>query len=312
MRGFTKVCVLAGGLCILIGGGLAASAAFFGGTFEEVIPDQIGRKAADSFREEFHNSLGPYGVFMGEGFDDDWDDSIFDMEEYQEDQEVSKRFSAEEIKKLEVEAEIGKVVLVQDPDADEILLSGNRTWWSCQKEGEKLKVQLDSDRHKDEDGLLVTIHVPAGYRFEKVDLQVKGQGVDAKYLKGRKYEGTLIEMRSLSADVLEAQAEMGTIKILDGDIGTLEASCQTGTLGFQGTVSGNIEAECTVGEVCMELNDPKEAFNYEIQCSMGAVTIGEEDFAQLDGQKDIDNGAEKKMELDCQVGAIQVRFANQA
>lgn len=317
MKGFTKACLIAGGVCILLGGGIAAIAAFLGGRLEDAVPESFDREAMDYVYEEFSDSLGPYQEELGDICDHWW----LDKEEYSQDRMVFKSTWGGDIDQLEIEAEFGKVALVQDPDAEEILICSNQdeTWWSCDEQGKRLKLRLCSDQHEEEilrgqgDDLFVIINVPEGHKFKKVDLKTGGRGIEGKYLKKRKkYEGTLIEMDSLSAGELKAQAEIGTIKIEDGDIASLEVSSQVGTFEFQGTVSGNIEAECTAGEVCMELDELKEDFNYEVECSVGAVTIGEESIAHLAGRKDIDNGAERKMKLDCEVGAIQVSFANEA
>jgi hypothetical protein len=80
---------------------------------------------------------------------------------------------------------------------------------------------------------------------------------------------------------------------------------------FSGATSGDVEAECQVGTIKLELVGKKEDYNYNIQCKMGAIKVGDEGSAALKGKKQTDNGAEKDMDLECKTGAIQVDFMNE-
>ena len=55
-------------------------------------------------------------------------------------------------------------------------------------------------------------------------------------------------------------------------------------------------------------DEEKADFNYEIKCRVGSITVDGEGFSGLSKERKINNGAAKKMELDCSTGAIEVKF----
>lgn len=52
----------------------------------------------------------------------------------------------------------------------------------------------------------------------------------------------------------------------------------------------------------------QDNFNYSIDCGIGEVILGGESYSSLGVSREIDNDAEKKMELDCGVGQIHVEY----
>lgn len=306
MKKFIKICLIAGGVCILIGGGITATAAALGGNLQEVMPrravewrKEISGVDLDGFWENFDDG------FAGEDFEDYYDQIYTDTGE--KGQEI---FSSAEIKKLDIEARAGKIVFAEDPSGDRIRIFCNRdeTHWSIKpKEDElKLKVYPGDGGIGDESGLLVTIFVPEDYHFASVNLKLNR----SNRMSDRKVSAPLMIAQSLSADEMDLETKVGAIKINGGSAGDLDIVSDVGAVDFSGVTSGDIDAKSRVGAIRLELTGRKEDYNYEIQCSLGAVKIGEESIAALKNKKKVNNGAGKKMDLECETGAIQVDFIN--
>ena len=56
------------------------------------------------------------------------------------------------------------------------------------------------------------------------------------------------------------------------------------------------------------LLDEQDNFNYSIDCGIGEVILGGDSYSSLGVSREIDNDAEKKMELHCGVGQIHVEY----
>ncbi|MEY8353758.1 DUF4097 family beta strand repeat-containing protein [Lachnospiraceae bacterium 54-53] len=293
MKRFIKVCLIAGSVCILIGGCISVTAAAMGGTLEEVVP----RRAVEWKKE-----------LSGLSLDGSWEDFDFYVGSYEDMGERGQEiFSSGEIEELDIEARGGKVVLEEDPSADRVRIFCNRdeTHWSVNGDKDELELKVYPGSG-DDSGLLVTILVPVDYRFTGVNIKSAHTG----RIRDREAPAPLIMAQSLSADEMELEAKAGAIKIDGGNAETLVIASDAGAVDFSGTTTGDIEAECRVGAVRLKLDGLKEDYNYKIRCSLGAVKIGDESSAALKSSKKVDNGAGKNMDLECITGAIQVGFMN--
>ena len=120
--------------------------------------------------------------------------------------------------------------------------------------------------------------------------------------------GPAITAEALKADKIEIDAAVGAVSVTGADAGKLEVDSDVGAVKFEGNVDGDVDAECSVGAVKLDLAGEKADFNYEIKCRVGSITVDGEGFSGLSKERKINNGAAKKMELDCSTGAIEVKF----
>jgi len=136
--------------------------------------------------------------------------------------------------------------------------------------------------------------IPKDHSFQEIDLEGKA---------GVIYAG------SLTTGKLEISSSASSIDIEDGSVGELEIDCKAGQATFSGTVERKLEADCEAGNVGLTLDGNKKDFNYEIEASMGNVTVGDVSYSGLKEKKELfHEGAGKTVELDCNMGVIDVRF----
>lgn len=294
MRKFIKICLVAGTICILLGGAMAVAAAVMGGSLKDAVPPEIFQ-----WKEEFSEvSLDR----AWDGFDNYYDQINADASE--RGQEI---FSSAEVKQMDIEARAGKVFIGEQPSVDRVRVycNGSESQFEIQGDGDELELKTYPG-NGEESELLFTILVPKGYRFENVNLTLS----HPNRIKGREITSPVIMVKSLSSDEMNLETKAGAIKVADGRTEALSVLCSVGAVDFSGATTGDIDAECRVGAIKMELDGKKEDYNYDTECSLGAVRIGDESITALKDEKRVDNGAGKEMNLECRTGAIEVDFMN--
>ncbi len=301
MKRFIKICLIAGSVCALIGGGISAVAAVLGGNLWEIVPQR-----ALEWRREI-SGVNLYGFWDEVNFDN------FDLtipEVFNIGEKGQEIFSSSEVKNMDIVIRTGNVAFVEDPQGSEVKIFCNRdqSCYTLYAENGDLELQeYDGWKRKDGPELLFTVQVPKNYRFSEVDLQ----SVHSNRFSGNEDFGPAMTSQALSADELTIETKVGTIKINGGSVGNLHVKSSAGAVEYSGRTTGDIEAECQMGAIRLELAGKKEDYNYDIQCKMGAIKIGDEGNAALKGKKQTDNGAGKDMDLECKTGAIQVDFMNE-
>lgn len=299
MKRFVKICLIAGSICVLVGGGISAVAAGMGGNLQDIIPER-----AMEWRREIS------GIALDSFWDEGKFDNIYVPEVFNRGEKGQEIFSSQEVKKLDIVIRTGNVVFVEDPQGSEVKIFCNRdkSCWNLYQEDDELELQEYTGwERKDGPGLVFTVQVPEGYRFSHVSLK----SVHSNRYSDREQSGPAIMAQALSAEELEIEVQAGAVKISRGNVGKLDVETSAGAVEFSGATSGDIDADCRVGAIKLELAGKKEDYNYDIKCKMGAVKVADEGSAALKGKKQTDNGADKNMDLDCKTGAIQVEFMNE-
>lgn len=326
MKKFIKVCVIAGIVCLFAGGGIATVAYAMGGRVSHSVLGisrydygwgrTLGSEIRDNVMEGIDEAMGEFGGGWNREHWDDYDYDDYDdgshhtyMEEIPAGE--GKSFSKEYARKLDLEVRWGSVVIQEDDSADLITVycDAEESYWYTYSEGDELKVKVAPEAwsSKDYTDSVVMIKVPAGYRFESVDLEVKSM----KNLNpGRSNHAPTIYAEGLKADKMELDAKVGNIEMISAETGELDVSTDVGNIEFDGSVTGKIDAECNVGNTELKLAGKKDDYNYEIKCRVGSINVDGESFSGLSSEKKINNNAGKKMELECNTGSITVEFFN--
>lgn len=114
-------------------------------------------------------------------------------------------------------------------------------------------------------------------------------------------EGTVFEEVELTVGIGELEAESLYCRDLSID-------CGMGSVCINGRVDGNCEIDCGVGEVSVNLENAESDFDYDIQCGIGEIILGETSYSGISKEKEIDNHAEKDMNVECGVGSVVIIF----
>ncbi|WP_394522435.1 hypothetical protein [Lacrimispora sp. JR3] len=297
MRRFIKGCIIAGISCIFIGGGIMAVSAAFGGNLIDVLPDHAAR-----WKEELGNVIQQ----------EFWSDDKFSYEDDPADfaDQGEPIYTATGIKELSGVITAGKVVIREDSPGQEITVFCNKdaSYYSIEEDDGELK--LDSyfgNNYDSGEDLVFTLHIPKDYRFSRVDMSLER----SKKIHGRQDTDLVLVADALFADEMNLEAKAGYIRINRGNAGKLTADAEAGVVEFSGTTTGGISAKCQAGAIELQLDGKKEDYDYDLRCKLGTIELGDEGMAAFGSERQIDNGSGKTMDLDCEVGAIEVDFMNQ-
>ncbi|MEY8427837.1 DUF4097 family beta strand repeat-containing protein [Lachnospiraceae bacterium 46-15] len=191
-----------------------------------------------------------------------------------DDFEFSQDFDG--IKKLELEIDVTEMTITESGDESfHVYGSHLGESFECRQDGKTLKLKserklfLPGGREE-----TITIEVPKGTIFQEVEMRV-GVG-------------------SLEAERLDCKE--------------LKLECGVGSVSVNGQIREDGEIDCGVGEVILALDNKEEDFDYKVSCGIGSVLVGENSYSGIPGEKEIDNGAKHKMEIECGIGSVAVTF----
>lgn len=196
------------------------------------------------------------------------------------DSEYEERFSGIDELELDI-ANVDMTILPGESDEFVVRASSVSRHFSCAQEGNTLKIK---SKRKNVFGINLTdkgivssmvVEVPKGTIFKEFDVE----------------------------------AGVGSVVATDIRTQELDIECGVGSIEFSGTVDKKCSVECGVGEVTLSLAGGEEDFNYEVECGIGEILLGNQEFSGIGNERRINNGADKKMSLECGVGSISVSFA---
>lgn len=161
-------------------------------------------------------------------------------------------------------------------------------------------------------GSKIILYIPGGYRFQQAEVDLGAGMMEIPDLKAA--EASLevgagrIVVGKAEAAVLDVSVGAGQIELEEMDVAELNAEVGMGGLNARGAVSGYIDAECSMGSLELLLTGKKEDFNYELSGAMGSLNLAGESYGGFVQERNIDNGAEKTMEIDCSMGNVTIGF----
>lgn len=142
----------------------------------------------------------------------------------------------------------------------------------------------------------MVIYVPVAWVFQEVEIENAGGNFQAERIYGEK---------------LSLETMGGKTHILGGSIRILDLECQAGKSICQAVVSGKTSVECDAGEVSLVLAGEEELYDYSLECNAGSIAIiGKEvrRYRGLNVETKLDNGTGRRVDLECDAGAITVVF----
>lgn len=187
------------------------------------------------------------------------------------------------------ELEEGQIWLYQAGDQ-------KRKYQIYQKDGVLEAEPLPSRQSPGSRAESLVIFVPEGWVFREVKVENAGGSFQAD---------------RMLADRLSLETMGGKTRILGGSVRTLDLECQAGETICQAVVSEGASVECDAGEVSVVLAGEEELYDYSLECHVGSIAIlGRESrhYQGLDVEKDLENGTGRKVDLECDAGAITVVF----
>ncbi|MDE7404635.1 MAG: DUF4097 family beta strand repeat-containing protein, partial [Lachnospiraceae bacterium] len=159
---------------------------------------------------------------------------------------------------------------------------------------------------------VITLIIPAGTSMEEVDIEVGAGVMEIVSLKAKEIDA-LIGAGELRIDRAQAQDFSAEIGVGRFEANNMEAEEASLTLGmgeciYEGAVTGNLDIECDMGNMEICLSGHEDDYNYEIECAAGNVEVGGSSYAGLASERHINNGCHNDIEIECNMGNIEIQF----
>ncbi len=225
------------------------------------------------------------------------------------------KFAADSFEDLELELTAGTFEIVEG-DSDKIIVRSAKKIDLIQN-GKKLIV--DTDRGVkvhffgiSDEGHHVEITLPKGKEFRNIDVEIGAGQLEADSLTAEDIEmkigaGSII-VDSLICEEGKISVGAGEAIIKEGISGELDLDVGLGDLQYDGSLSGDLDADCGMGNMDIRLDNEEEDYDYKIDVGMGDITIGNNSYGGMAQSKEIDHDADAKMDLDCGMGSIKIKF----
>ncbi len=310
MKKFMKFCfilamvlIIAGCVCYMVGRSTDG-----GDRMDEV----LSRVSGDWVHLDLDND---WGAWLSDNSYDIDDISMFsgDYEIWQGDVE-RRRLCQGNIAVLDLEIG-GSVVEIQESDDEYVYIeSSNSGKLQAYVEDSTLYVKAvrPSNLFNEISNSSIILYLPEDCKLMQLVVslgagQLKLEDLKVDCMEAQIGAGQLL-MEGLELSFLEVSLGAGEVKAEDVAVDILTAEIGAGNLELSGAIHEGAEISCSMGNVSMELEGEPIDFNYELSCVAGNMEIGEDKFSGATQEREIDNGAEKYMNIDCSMGNVEVDF----
>ncbi|MCD7739110.1 MAG: hypothetical protein LUH58_08755 [Lachnospiraceae bacterium] len=124
-----------------------------------------------------------------------------------------------------------------------------------------------------------------------------------------KVSAGVVEMDSLVSRELAVNMSAGSVIGQNMNITeSSELKMSAGSMSLGGSLLGTISAQATAGDMTLELEHPFEAYDCQIVCAAGKVTVAGESYSGLTAAETVSHGGPNLLDINCSVGVINVEF----
>ena len=297
MRKFSKIVLGAAAVLGVAGLGLTAGGVGMGATMDDMRYEGSSVQKVVNRMVRVAESLNDHDDWDDDDWDDhdDWDDDDWEIEDIAP-AGKDGTYELENISSMDIELNYDELILQEyDGKNVKVSISGDYTdKVRVTTEGTELKIESKGKTKPEE--RQVVVRYPAGMEFTEVNIDVEA--------------GTATLENDLNTREFSASVGAGTLENY-GAISAREADIEVGvgTLALTDLDTEYIDAECGIGTMELEAAGKKTDYNYRLSCGAGTLSLEDEEFAGLGGRKIVDNdGAVRKMQLECGMGTLEVSF----
>ena len=216
-------------------------------------------------------------------------------------------YGANDVNSLELNLGAANVKIIESDQTDEISVKTEGNFKVFVK-NKILYVRTENDLEEH----TMILEIPKNIVFEKVDISGNSCSLEIQYLEVKEVDveadAGMIDIEELVAGDAEFEIGAGEIVINRGDVQRCDASVGMGNFKYTGNVAKYGDVECGLGNAEFYLDGKETDYNYEIDCSAGSVTIGNEIYGGVATEKMINHQADATIEIDCSMGNVVVTF----
>lgn len=158
----------------------------------------------------------------------------------------------------------------------------------------------------------INLYVPEGYSFGNATLDLGAGSLTVAELQADVLEANVgagkMTFEKLAADQVTLDCGAGQITVDDLNSRITEVSVGMGSVRLTGDVTERLTGDCSMGEFKATLAGAQTDFNYDLSCGMGEMKVGDDSYSGMAQEKQINNQADKDMQLECAMGSVRVEF----
>lgn len=307
MKNFVKVCLIIclalaciGGICMCAGAALGSG------------PREVMDMVQDNQLRIGNWHIGRWNVFYSD--DDEYDDV-----EVQEGM-LEEHFLASEVDSLDIDIKYGEVYLsTAESDQIEIYIDApKRNSYQCKFEDGTIALKDTTSwklwHHSGNFDRKVTVRIaiPEGKVFDEVELCTNAGKVEISHSILANEISLELDAGELTAASMTASGEIsadigaGRLDITEFIADTLEVDCGMGEALLSGQILSDADIKCGMGQIDLTLFADESAYDYEMSCGLGDISINGQNYTSLGSKKNIKNNTGKEISLDCGLGRINV------
>lgn len=319
MRGFTKIALILSLVLVILGSMFCMISLGIGFNFGEFWEEV----------EDGEYSVGPLGslpiVFQRNwtNWRDDGESwNRADMEEY------SFSPGQDGIISLDLDVYYGLVNIEENrEDTEEIQVTveyrkrNHRRMVEAYMDGGTLNIkETGSKRSIQNDSTRITINIPSKY--------MEGNGIlreiSLKQDAGEIYVNMPLTAEEININVNAGECEAekklkalenfkadvgaGEIELLDVEAREIDLIANVGQISVDRMQADLINIDCGIGSIEADAEGREQDYNYEVQNSVGDVTIGDSDFKGFGNKRKVENDSTKEMKVKCDIGRVDISF----
>lgn len=211
-----------------------------------------------------------------------------------------------DVTKLDIQVGACDVFLIAD-DRDTIVVDTTDLNYSKkdlelyeEKDGGTLRIwtikdgeEWDIFQHRSVNCGVLRIYVPRDLVYEQADLS---------------FGASSIMISGLQAEQIHLQTEATELEMSQIMTQGLEAKVGATDFEFSGEIRGDVEILVGSGDAELDLIGVMTDYNYDIECEMGEIEIGNQEIEGVAKEQMIDNGAAYTMDITCRGGSVSVDF----
>ncbi len=160
----------------------------------------------------------------------------------------------------------------------------------------------------------ITLYLPSQMTFEEICVNVGGGEFQAELLNAKEVRVNVgageATIENMIAEQLDANVGAGEIVVENSDIAQdVRVNVGVGEMEFVGVINGNADLRCGMGELKVQAKGYTMGdYNYHLSCAAGNIDLDDTSYSGAGINKHIDNGSDKKLDIDCGMGNVCIEF----
>ena len=140
----------------------------------------------------------------------------------------------------------------------------------------------------------IKLYLPQNMIFDEVKLELGAGELYANYLEMKKLEVSVaagaVNLNQIVSDDMELEVGAGELVVDQGDVKKLSV-------------------DLSMGEVLVKLTGKEDDYDFDLSCGAGEVKVGSMVSGGVAFERDTDFGREKKIDIECALGTVEISFA---